>query len=318
MKKRMALLFGFLLFSLSACDKPATQENVPSPTPVLTSKPQPTESTVPSQPPTREGELQIDVTYHPVVVDGLTEVKAKEGEGIELDLDGDGIAEQMYVCGEGIFVNGKRQLLDFDWPRCLILNYRYHPWETYWIVDIDPTDAYYNLIFEIGEENPYMQEVLVCYAGAIIELGRSELLFSDGFSGAAYYGDGTFQMTKKAAFMGIQYAADVECYLKDGKKIVEKVPDVDTQLLEKPVALRLLEGITMFLESSVRSETIIVEPQEVLLIAIEKRWGSSGLWGLFRLEDGTEAWLYVEEISDWMVNEERLADEIFSGFPNVP
>ncbi len=98
MKKRMVLLFGFLLFSLSACDKPATQENVPSPTPILTSEPQPTKGTVPTQPSDREGELQIDVAYHPVVVDGLTEVKAKEGEGIEL-LFSDGFSGEAYYGG---------------------------------------------------------------------------------------------------------------------------------------------------------------------------------------------------------------------------
>ena len=310
MKKIIILLLGFFLLSFSACTKPAAQENTASPIPTLTSALQPIQSIVPTQPPVKEGDLQIDVVYYPIVVDGLTEVKAKEGEGIELDLDGDGIAEQMYVCGEGIFINGKRQLLDFDWPKIRPPYSR--PWETYWIVDVDPSDTYYNLIFELGEDNPYKQEALVCYAGAIIELGRIELLFSNGFSGAVYYGDGTFRMKQWRVFMGISYAADLECYLMDGKKIVEKIADIGIQSVREPIQLQLLENVTMYLESSIRSETIVVKPQEVLLLA------AGSAWGLFRLEDGTEAWLYAEEMSAWMVNKERPAKEIFDGFPNVP
>lgn len=311
MKKQAILIICFLL-CFSGCGNSASQEQVLSPAPTLTPMPCPSQTSSPSlTPPLLGGDLQIDVVYRPVVIDGLTEVKAKEGEGIELDLDGDGIAEQMYVCGEGIFINGKRQLLDFDWPNVRNNQY-FHPWETYWIVDVDNSDAYYNLIFELGEENPYTQEVLACYAGAIIELGRAELFFSDGFRGATYYGDGTFQMEKCRNFMGVYYPVEVECYLDGGKKLVEKLFSAGVQPIGEPWPFQLLESVIMYSEADHHSEAVIVEPQEVLLLA------SGSVWGLFRLEDGTEAWLYVEDITTWMVEKVRPAKEVFDGFPDVP
>ena len=63
--------------------------------------------------------------------------------------DGDRILEYLYTCEEGIFINGIKQDTSFKWEH---INYtdsqHLQDWETYWIVDADIQDSYYNLIFQ--------------------------------------------------------------------------------------------------------------------------------------------------------------------------
>ena len=122
-----------------------TQEVTLTATPTVTLTPTPTVHPTPTPVIT----LSVPVAYRPVEpeAEGVTEVQCSKGEGIELDLNGDGVPEQIYTAEEGVYINGILQEQDYDWE------FRYRPfdpdyrqkWETYWIVDVDEGDKYYNL-----------------------------------------------------------------------------------------------------------------------------------------------------------------------------
>ena len=282
-----------------------TQEVTLTAIPTVTLTPTPTVTPTPTPVIT----FSVPVTYHPVELEaeGVTEIQCSEGEGVELDLNGDGVPEQIYTAEEGVYINGILQEHEFCWE------FRYDPfnqerkqiWETYWIVDVDTADKYYNLIFS----DPCASlnwEKLMYYDTELHQIARMGYTGSV-FRDAEYFGDGTFIIGHKMALMYSGYYAEMKYYLnEDGgiTRVDEFVP------LAEPYPLELLETIKMYKDHNLECDTIIVEPQTVQALATSENWIQ------FRLEDGTEAWIYVEytEERGCVVNQGKTAQELFSGF----
>ena len=284
---------------------PTTLTAAPEPTQEVTLTATPTVTLTPTPVIT----LSVPVAYRPVEpeAEGVTEVQCSEGEGIELDLNGDGVPEQIYTAEEGVYINGILQEQDYDWE------FRYRPfdpdyrqkWETYWIVDVDEGDKYYNLIFLKSSIEPH--EVLTYYDGVLHDIDYLETR-GGGFTDAEYFGDGTFLVKGvQQTLMNMGYIAKVKFCLDEEGGITcmdEFVP------LPEPYPLELLETIKMYRDHDLECDTIVVEPQTVQALTASENWI------LFRLEDGKEAWIYVERIKGkgWVVNHGKTAQELFSGF----
>ncbi|MBP3610687.1 MAG: hypothetical protein J6J42_10170 [Lachnospiraceae bacterium] len=295
---------------LTATPEP-TQEVTPTVTPMVTSTPMPTVTPTPTPVIT----LSVPVAYHPVELEaeGVTKIQCSAGEGIELDLNGDGVPEQIYTAEEGVYINGILQEQEYGWE------FRYKPfepdyrqaWETYWIVDVDTEDKYYNLIFLVTS-TMFWDESLTYYDGILHEISRKEIMMSEEgvFSTAEYFGNGIFVLKGRTRNSIISYYPDVTyCLNKEGgiTQIEEYLP------LHNPSSLELLETIDMYLEHDLESATVSVEPQTVYMLTASEQWVQ------FLLEDCTKAWIYVEDIEGIgkVVNQGKEAHELFSGFLNA-
>lgn len=332
--KKLTLLLAAALFFLSGCQGSITDQtdaSTPMPPPISpdASLPVPSLSPIPT---TSEPEPSQDgILYRPVIVDGVTEIRQKEGEGIELDLNGDGIVKQLYTCEEGIFINGIKQELNLKWS--YIDYYATHSpylqdWQIYWIVDVDRSDGYYNLIFGSTPETDL--ETLTYYDGTLKKIAEAEqfLYFSadPGYSKASYRGDGTYLMTGCVGdIMGHIYPTEIEYCLSEDeetgnivqKQISEFLPILSEPMPEMP--LTLLDNITMYTKPDLESVSFIAEPQLIFATA------ASDCWVQVLLADHTtEAWIYVEQV--WneedgymmhVIDHEKDAREIFSGFSNA-
>ncbi len=334
MKKFTFLLLTVLLF-LSGCqDNPNPSRDISlTPMPTIqpstdTPSPIPSPSPTLSPTPTEAGVLQDGILYRFVTVEGLTEIRQKNGEGIALDLNGDGVMEYLYTCEEGIFINGIKQETGFKWEH---INYtdsqHLQDWETYWIVDADIQDSYYNLIFQFTRDFSY--EALTYYDGTWKQIAEAELFYfatDPGYSKAQYYGNGTYLMTGcMGNLMGHYYNTEIEYLLvKDtetGNIMQEQISEFLPILLEpeyeKPLAL--LDSITMYTEPDLKSESFTVKPQLVYATAASDNWVQ-----VFLADHTTQAWIYVEFLPNpetgygsYITDHNKNCDEIFSGFGNA-
>ena len=315
MRKWTLLCILVLLTLVSGCQTNKEQEketvggvtvtSTPTPTPTVTLTPEPTLT------PTPVITLSVPVAYHSVELEaeGLTEIQCSEGEGIELDLNGDGAPEQIYTAEEGIYINGILQEQDYRWKfhyRPFDPDYR-QMWETYWIVDVDTEDTYYNLIF-LTELGSHGRTVLAYYDDTLHDINHLESK-GGGHINAEYFGDGTFLAKDRPWGMLFQYVTDITYCLdeKGGVARVEYVP-VSSSVL---YSFELMEAIEMYLEDDLESPTKRVEAQTVQML------GSSINWVKLRLEDDTEAWIYVEYVQGTgkVVNHGKTVHELFSGLP---
>lgn len=330
MKKLTLLLISALLF-LSGCQSNSGSAQgislIPAPTAqpsVLTSSPIPSPAPALSLTPTESGVLWDGILYRPVVVEGIIEISQKEGEGVSLDLNGDGIAEYLYTHKEGIFINGIKQTTDYNWDFVEQPEYAeaHQLWETYWITDVDTADSYYNLIFQFSAASSGM-ESLTYYDGALKQIATQDLFYDgSGFSKAEYHGDGTYLMAGSLwDFMGQQYPTDIEYRLvKDEttgdikeKRITEFMP------LKEPWPLELLDSITMYTKPDSNAESFLAKAQPIFVTA------ASDNWVQVLLEDHmTEAWIYVECVWDkenryvvHVIDQGKNVREIFSGFSDA-
>ena len=313
MRKWTLLCILLLLMLVSGCQTNKEQEKetvggvtvTSTPTPAVTPTPEPTIT------PTPVITLSVPVTYRPVEpkAEGLTEIQCSEGEGIELDLNGDGAPEQIYTAEEGIYINGILQVQDYRWE------FRYRPfdpdyrqiWEKYWITDVDKEDGYYNLIFSVPFA--YGAEALTFYDGAlhdILVMGA----YGEEFSEAEYFGDGTFRVKGVPWHSIISYSPDITYHWSKETGIMQLEEFLP---LKNPCPLELLETTEMYTDHNMDSITISVEPQTVYMLC------SSVNWVQFCLEDGTEVWIYAEYVEgkSWVINGEKRLYEIFSGFPTA-
>ncbi|MGN0507207.1 MAG: hypothetical protein ACI4FZ_11655 [Lachnospiraceae bacterium] len=303
MKKSAVLLL--ILFIFAGCQNSEGQEN-PTAAPVPTEKPAVTAA------PTPFITLSASVTYTPVMADGITRVLCNEGEGIELDLNGDGAAEQIYTAEEGIYINGILQELCYPWrPVYKPFETDYHqPWEEYYIVDIDVSDGYYNLVFFYETADPV--ESITYYDS---ELKEIDWLTTFGsmrpFSTAEYDGDGTLLVRDVIVdFLGIQYGADLTYRLNDKGTLERMDSFIATPV---PYELELLEPLVMYTEPDDTGEEILSRPQKVYSL------GTLGDWAKVRLEDGTEAWLHFKDVSGegCILDNGKRAYDVFGGYPDA-
>ncbi len=334
MKKLIVLSVTILLF-LSGCqDNPGLSRDISlTPMPTIqpstnTPSPIPSPSPTLSPTPTKAGVLQDGILYRFVTVEGLTEIRQKNGEGIALDLNGDGVMEYLYTCEEGIFINGIKQETDFRWK---YINYtdpkHLQDWEVYWIVDVDTQDGYYNLIFQSTPD--FSHETLTYYDETLKQIAETELSYfttDPGYNKAQYFGDGTYLMTGCIGnLMGHYYNTEIAYRLvKDnntGNIVQEQVSEFLPILLEprheKPLAL--LDNITMYTEPDLKSESFTANPQLIYVTAASDNWVH-----VLLADHTTTAWIYVECIlnpetghGNYITDYNKNCDEIFSGFGNA-
>ncbi len=76
--------------------------------------------------------LTEDVKYAPLSFVDHVALEPVSGEGWLVDLNGDGKEEQLYINGNGVYINGEKEFVYAE------------PW-SFWLLDIDTTDAMYEL-----------------------------------------------------------------------------------------------------------------------------------------------------------------------------
>lgn len=304
MKLKLFCIFAFILVFLVGCTHGVNQNN-PTKTPTLTIKP--TESLNITEAPavSLEATLTVEVIYSPITVNGLQTVWCENGKGVALDLNNDGRIELIYLAQEGIYINGILQNLNYDWKESKI---RY--WEKFWVVDVDASDCYLNLIFSFEDGDD--AEALTYFDGELKELARMDTFGGNSaYSTAKYDGDGTFVVeSRQQILMNMSYFAPVKYGLTTEGKVVQVEEFVP---LKNPYPLELLETLEMYSEPELNSARIFVNPQTVMALA------TSNDWVQFRLDDKTEVWIYVEYVPGvgWIVNQGKKADELFTGFSNA-
>lgn len=305
---RKSLVIALLALLLAGCGRGSEQE-VSETTTMLTEEQMITSTQEPTQEPIQEPTqetteertemsetvvlLPDSIEYMPVEVDGITRVRCIDGKGAELDLNGDGVAEQVYTDKKGVYINGVLQNLDIDWNSRTSKYAPDHgiPCEYFHIVDVNVSDSYYNLVFSaVCDYEPI--EILTCYSdGELKEIGRLCTSYSGSgraFSTAEYYGDGTFLAHDILYdFLEIEYGGDQKYRLNEDNQL----ETIDTYAAT-PWAydLELLEPITMYSEPDYNSEAIVVQPQTVYGLGLWKDWAK------MRLENETEVWLHFTAV----------------------
>lgn len=307
MKVKLFILVFILLF-LTGCTHNVNHNNftefstlIVKPTIVPTVPPSITE--VPMILP--EVTLNVSVVYRPITVSGLQMVWFEEGKGVELDLNNDEAVEQIYLSQEGIYINGSLQNLNFNWKESKV-----HNWERFWVVDVDNSDDYINLIFSL--EDGDAGEALTYFDGELKELARMDTFGGNtAYSTAEYFGNGMFVVeSRQQILMNMGYFAPVKYEVTAEGKVVQLEEFI---ALVNPYPLELLETLEMYREPDLDSAKFSVSPQMVMALA------TSPDWVQLRLNDETEAWIYVEFIpgKGCIVNQEKTADILFDGFSNA-
>ena len=303
--RKIALIVLFLLF-LAGCQNKGKDIPKITPEPVTS-----TVAPINTPSPTPVTVLTSSVVYQPVEINGTTRIVCREGNGIEIDLDGNGVLEQIYTAQEGIYINGILQELSYKWKpisKPYATEY-YQMWEEYYVVDLDKSDKQYNLVFFYETADDC--ESITYYDGKLIEIYSMSTLGSRRpFSDAEYYGDGTL-MVKDAIvdFLGIQYGADL-IYRVNGKKLERVDSFIPTSVSYE---LELLEEIEVYSEPDLSSEAFVIHPQTVYGL------GSMKEWAKLRLTDETEVWLHKKNVSGEgsILDNGKNAYEVFDGYPNA-
>lgn len=294
MKTRSFLLFTIFILLLAGCES-AKQEEQAIPT-----------EQIPAATNIVIHELSVD--YQPVTVDGVTRIDTESGKGIELDLNGDGTTEQLFVSEEGIFVNGGLAASLWKYKS----GAQYQSWDFYWITDIDTTDQYYNLILNSDKDETNAQ-IMAWYDGS---LHMEELSNFDGsaFSSAEYRGDGTFIVPSYSIPLPYQSCYQPVEFHWSAESGLTRIPNEVT--LDESCIWTLLAGLNLYKTADPESEMVSISAQKVQLKGVLFNDSYTCCWiHLSGLEDGTEGWIYTKFVENrWIVNGDKDAMEIFEGF----
>lgn len=243
----------------------------------------------------------------------LTFFECKDGVEVLLDINGDGAEEKISTTEEGIFINGVLQEIDCEWEYSNIANAEGNKqqWESFWVVDADPSDKCCNLIFSV-KNGPEDAELLAYYDNTLREISRMTTSAGNhAFSEAEYGEDGILTVHGVYVdFLGSPYGADIKYRVNKEMKL-ERVEDFTPT--NEPYELILLEEIAMYSLPDLESECIMVKPQTI------KGLGSQGDWAKFCLEDGVEVWLHVKRVSGqgYFLDNGKSVFEVFDGFSNA-
>ncbi len=166
------------------------------------------------------GTIPVDIEYQPITVSGVTECDCTGKTGYLIDLDGDGVEEQLYSDETGFYINGINQ----GFARH---KYKYDDtvWNYFYLVDADESDGKINVILNAECFN-YLRKVhygtmdldnilaveywnfgqyLATYEKSLRLIGYAD---SDAatFSGAVYDGNKglRFQVSKYCNFYGVR------------------------------------------------------------------------------------------------------------------
>lgn len=96
--------------------------------------------------------LEEDVNYTALSFTDHVALEQIKGEGWTIDLNGDGIPENLYIDANGVFVNGERKFL-------------FSNKQSFWLLDIDTTDSMYELLNSNGDMYIYDGKKFQCVKG---------------------------------------------------------------------------------------------------------------------------------------------------------
>ena len=166
------------------------------------------------------GTIPVDIEYQPITVSGVTECDCTGKTGYLIDLDGDGVEEQLYSDETGFYINGINQ----GFARH---KYAYDDtvWNYFYLVDADESDGKINLILNaecfnylrkvnyekmdpdsaLAVEYGSLGQYLATYENSLRLIGYAESRAAT-FSGAVYDGNKglRFQVSKYCNFYGVR------------------------------------------------------------------------------------------------------------------
>lgn len=343
MKKSTFFIF-FSLLSLAACgqDNPKMPDtpsqpspsptvavkNTPLPTPEPTAKvniPTPTAAPLVTDAPEEPLKLTAEIEYTPVtpVTSGeLTRLALTDSaKGLLLDLDGDGREERLYCAKEGIYIDGI--LAASPWHTQTGADFQ--PWEQVWLVDVDSSDSYLNLIFQLGNG----QEILAWYHDGI-RWEAHENFSHDSFTRSAEYrGDGTLLIQscllpvlhESCWYRTVEFLWDTQngMQLAEQTVILQEEEEIKNSEYVNGEPWQLISDIRLYADPHSEAESITAQSgQKVYQLKIHfSDYGRC--WIFITTEHGEEGWFYAEYTDDatWTINQETDARDIINGFSSV-
>ncbi len=345
--KKIVFLSLFALLSLTACGQgntenkttptiPSQEPSSPSPTTAVaaTNTPSPTAEPTPdadiitptaapsaTDAPDELLKLTAEIEYSPVTFDGLTRFELTDNtKGLLLDLDGDGKEEQLYCAKEGIYINGI--LAASPWK---IQNTPYfQPWEQLWLVDVDSSDSYLNLIFKLGNG----REILVWYHDGI-QLEEYENFSHNAFTDSAEYrGDGTILIQAchvpvpcETWFRPVEFVWDAQ----NGMRLAEQTVILQEEEHAKNSEhinggpWQLLSDIKLYADPRFDAESITVQSGQTVYELKTYFSDYNHYWIFLTTEQGEQGWFYVEETDNatYIINQEKDAWDVITGFSSA-
>ena len=241
------------------------------------------------------------IEYLEIEVETKNEINSNN-QGILIDLNGDQVKEKVYADKRGLNINGVWYYNEISWndpgPTT--------PWNKYWILDIDTTDSYKEILLEEKSDGG---EILCIFNTELEIVNRVNYGNLTGIEYATIVGDGTVTIPDTRINALINYQSDIKCKLNQdhGLSLVE-----DSYPVNDIYELQLLKEITLYEAKDKRSERITIIPQTVVVVETD-----GNHWVQIKADDQTEGWLYYEykvEEGKGIVNESYDVNEFFSGF----
>lgn len=248
MKKHFSIILCLGTLLLTGCESSGVHE-----TPTEQAKAENT--TVPTPAEAANVTHYLDAEYLPVTVDGITRIDTELGKGIELDLNGDGTAEQIFIGDEGIYINGELAA-DLWRPKS---GAQSQGWDFYWITDIDTSDQYYNLIFNSGDDASKSQ-IIAWYDGSL-HVEKLSNFNGDAFSTAEYHRDGTFIVASYPVPLPYQSCYRPVEFRWSAETGLERIPNEVE--LDESCTWTLLAGLNLYQSADFESETVTIGAQEI-------------------------------------------------------
>lgn len=328
MGKRNFLWVAVMLL-MAGCQKEEAKENTVTPIPTQEETKENAITPIPTQEeikvlsptagvtPELKEELDMEVVYDAVELkgEGVTQISVEEGKGVLLDLDLDGEDEKIYTSKDGIFINGICEAK--PWGE-LASGVRHQKWERFWVVDIDRSDSYLNLVFAVNVDG----EVMAWYDGALKMTDEYYSFTNCAFSTAEYRGDGSFVMKEcgvpmlyQSTYKSLEYTWSV----KEGVERVKQPVVVEEQVREvegEDGQWRLISEVLLYEECRMDAKASKAEKgQKIYPLKIDFDDYGNYCWIFLQTEDGLQGWIYSEYIDRaWIINQEKDAWDVIEGY----
>ncbi len=297
------LMLGSAMVAASACSRTGETANEPTPLEENTTIDRdllvmPSEYYVYTE---YNAENLPEIAYEKVEVKDLLEIHNQDGKGIEVDLNGDEVPEQIYAYQEGLLINGvlykgmikSNSVYDED-----------EMYRTWWLMDVVKGDGKLEMVFlDPASENAYS---MYHYDETLIMIGNTTKYdeIQNSINDPIFVDESKILVTVCTFLLDGTYL-DAYCTL-DKNGIFVIVPDE----YEMESSLQVIKDLKLYSEKQQDASYVIVEPQEVKLTKTD---GAN--WIYIVAEDGKEGWIHIEHVKDGtIVNKEGNRKEFFEGF----
>lgn len=174
--------------------------------------------------------LENNIVYQPLTFIDHVALEYKQDTGWLVDLNGDGVEEQLYINGNSVFIDEKMQL-----------SYKVDRTVSFWLLDIDTTDGIYELLDESGSMYIYTGKELRGVKG-IQRIYFENKQTEDEIILSVYKGtlheftriDEHTIMFENCFFMEASFFVNAH-YILDETHGLQLVPQVYDVVLEKPI-----------------------------------------------------------------------------------